>query len=326
MEGPDPTRPHLVGVDVGASKILAGVFEADFRAPTTMKRSTKPDRGPDSVAARIARCIEDAVDEADLSLDAIQAVGVGVPGLVNPDRGLVRHAPALGWMDFPLGEILSETLGVPVFVENDGNLATLGVHALELRERPQRLLGIFIGSRISGGWIVDGRFCAGFPEAGVTVGHLTLDPAGPRCHCGHRGCFESLAGRKAVLDRIHAAIGQGRQSVVSETLEAVGRLRSRDLRRALRGGDPVVVEVLGSATRWMGVAIATLAQALRPEVIALGGSMAEALGDDLVPSVLRAAADHDPRLPSESVTIVGSSLGDHACISGAAWFARHSSE
>lgn len=106
-------------------------------------------------------------------------------------------------------------------------------------EKPRRLLGLFVGTQIGGGWIVDGRPCPGFPQAVGAFGHLVLDATGPKYRCGGRGCFESLASRRAVLDSIQAAIREGQDSVLKEGLENLGKLRRKDLLRAYRGRDPL---------------------------------------------------------------------------------------
>ncbi len=325
MEKPTPAGSpptHRVGVDLGGNRILVGLFDEGLRLEEVAKRSTKSGRGPDEVVSRIERCVRDVLDEADLTLDRVRSVGIGVPGSVEASTGVVRGAPRLGWTGFPLGERLRAGLGVPVFVEHDGQLAALAVHARELEGRPARLLAIFIGERIGGGWVVNGRTCAGFGEATGDLGHLVLQPQGPPCRCGNRGCFESFASRAAVLERIQGAVREGRRTVLSRGLEEADRLRGKDLRRAFRRGDAVVREAVESAANWMGVALGSLIQTLQPDVVALGGSLIAHLGEDLLPSVLEAARKQAPDGALDRVIVHPSTLGDEACLIGAALLAR----
>src|SRR5438309_3316695 len=127
---------YIVGVDLGGTKILAGVFSNSLECIGTTKLSTKAQRGLDAVVERISRCVQDAVDEADLSLKQVAGVGIGAPGAVDFEAGTVIFAPNLeGWKEVPLKKELEKVLGTPVFVENDGNVAVLGVHAAELKAK-----------------------------------------------------------------------------------------------------------------------------------------------------------------------------------------------
>src|SRR5262249_46664144 len=138
MPETDSKAAHVIGVDLGGTKILAGVFDPSFECIGTAKVSTKAQRGTDVVIERIARCVSEAVDEADLSLKQIGGIGIGAPGPVDRETGDVITAPNLpGWKEVPLKKELEKQLGVPVFVENDGNVATLGVYVAELKSKPR---------------------------------------------------------------------------------------------------------------------------------------------------------------------------------------------
>lgn len=314
-----PAGDLFVGVDLGGSKILAGVFDESLRLVDTARRSTKAERGPKAVVERVVRAIRDAVDEGDSQMHQIRAVVVGVPGRVEESNGRVVAAPNLGMREFPLAERLRDALGIPVSVENDHKLATLGIYSVELKARPRRLLALFVGSRVGGGWVVDGQLCAGFGGGDSDLGHVVLDPEGPRCRCGGRGCFESLASRQAVMDRIRESIQAGRASTLSDSLRDVGRMRGKELRQAYRNGDPLVREVVGRAAHWLDFALRRLVRTLGPEVVMLGGGMAELLRDSI--PVERGNGEQVPRV--EDVPVRMSSLGEDACIAGAALLASH---
>src|SRR5215831_4655567 len=148
---------YIVGVDLGGTKILSGVFNNSLACITTTKLSTKAQRGLDAVVERISRCVQDAIDEADLSMKQIAGVGIGAPGAVDFDAGTVIFAPNLeGWKEVPLKKELEKALGVPVFVENDCNIAALGVYVAELKSKPRSMVGIFIGTGIGGGIVLNG--------------------------------------------------------------------------------------------------------------------------------------------------------------------------
>ncbi len=320
---PNRTANLIVGVDVGGSKVIAGIFDGSgpVRRLHVSRRSTKPERGPAAVAARIARCVEDVVDEVDATLADVRAVGVGISGLVDAKGGRVRFSPRLGWTDVPLSEQLRSLLGLPVFVENECNLSTVGVYATELPDKPARMLAVFIGNSVGAGMMVGGSLCRGFSLAGGELGHMVVDPLGPPCRCGSRGCFEVLASRSSIYERIRAGIAAGRQTQLSEVPERGGSWRGKELRRAFQRGDPLVRESVSAAAHWIGVGIGTLARSVRPEVLVLGGSLMEGLGDSMIEAVVRSAADPATGQPLHGVRIMVSSLGDQACIQGAAWYA-----
>src|SRR5215470_17396154 len=161
---PDSNKSeYVVGVDLGGTKILAGIFDTTFDGIGMAKVSTKSGRGVEAVIDRIDRCVRDAVDEADLSTKQVAGIGIGAPGAVDFDAGTVIFAPNLeGWKDIPLKKELEKILGVPVFVENDCNISALGVYVAELKSKPRSMVGVFVGTGIGGGLVIDGELFSGF--------------------------------------------------------------------------------------------------------------------------------------------------------------------
>src|SRR5687767_3250054 len=207
---------YFVGVDFGGTKIYAGVFRRNLDLVGTARVSTKAYRGAETVVDRLARCIKDAVDECDLTMDQVKGVGVGAPGAVDPEKGLVIFAPNLGWENRPLKKEIEKELGVPVFLENDANLQMIGIYEVELESRPRHVVGIFIGTGIGAGLIFNGESYSGFNHAAGEIGHMVIDPSGPKCGCGNSGCFEALASRTAIFRTIQAAVKEGQKTLLTE--------------------------------------------------------------------------------------------------------------
>src|SRR5260221_12839973 len=174
---------YLVGVDFGGTKILAGIFDNSLEQIGNAKVSTKAQRGADAVIERIARCVQDAVDEADLSFKQVRGIGLGAPGAVDLETGTVIFAPNLDWHDVPLKKELERILGVPVFVDNHCNVAMLGEHVAELKSKPKTAVGIFVGTGIGGGAILDGQPYHGFSHTDGELGNIELEADGPNCGC-----------------------------------------------------------------------------------------------------------------------------------------------
>lgn len=312
-----------VGVDLGGTKILAGVFTPQLKLLQTAKLSTKADRGFDSVLERIDRCVRDAVDEADMSLKQVRGVGIGAPGAVNPENGEVIFAPNLDWRDAPLKKELEKRLDLPVFVENDCNACTLGVHEVELKGKPRNLLGLFLGTGIGGGMILEGELYRGFNGTAGEIGHMVLQVGGPKCGCGNNGCFEALASRTAIFRDIQQRVKDGQKTILSEWLGGdLSELRSGDLRKAIRKGDKLVEKVIEDAAEFTGIAVANLINVFNPGVIVLGGGVIDALEDEMMAIIVETAMDSAMPGTTKGIEILASELGDNAGVTGGAVLAR----
>jgi glucokinase len=315
---------YVVGVDLGGTKILSGVFDHSMECLGTAKLSTKSQRGVDKVVERIARCAQDAVDEADLTFKQVAGVGIGAPGSVDFESGTVMFAPNLeGWKDISLKKELEKILGVPVFVENDCNICTLGVYVAELKSKPRSMVGIFVGTGIGGGLVIDGELYNGVGHTAGEIGHMVLEISGPKCGCGNKGCFEALASRTAIFQQIKAGIKDGQKTLLTEMLgENLADLRSGDLRKAIRRGDKYVDRIIEGAAEYIGIATANLVNILNPEVVVLGGGVIEALADEMMSVIVETTKDYAMAGALKGVEIIASKLGDNAGITGAAVLAR----
>jgi len=316
-------KEFYVGVDLGGTKILAGIFSLKMELIGVAKISTKATRGAEAVMDRIVRCIYDAVDESDLSLKQVKGIGVGAPGAVDPETGVVIFAPNLDWHDVELQKELNRRLDVAVVAGNDCNVSTLGVYEKEFNSKPRNLLGIFLGTGIGGGLILNRELFLGCNYSAGELGHMVLDPNGPQCECGNKGCFEALASRTAIFARIHSAIEAGRKTVLTEILGPdLSNLRSGDLRRAIRRGDELVAAIVEEAAVYTGIATGNLINIFSPEVVVLGGGVIEALGCEMMPTIEKVAREHVLDGTFKRIQITASKLGDYAGITGAAILAR----
>jgi glucokinase len=319
------SKEYFVGVDLGGTKILAGVFDNKLKLIGKNKMSTKAERGSDKVMERIARCVRDALDECDLTVSNVKAVGIGTPGTVDADTGRVIFSPNLdGWKDVPLKKDLEKELGAPVFVGNDANICTLAVFEHEFKGKPANLVGIFIGTGVGGGLVINGKLYFGHNHTAGEIGHTSIDLNGPKCGCGNRGCLEAFASRTAIFKKILAAVKEGQKTLLTDMLGAeLEDMRSGDLRKAIRKGDKFVEKIVNEAAEYAGIGVANIINLLNPEVIVLGGGVIEALGDEMMPIIVKAAKERSLPGTSKGVEIVASELGDDAGITGAAVLARH---
>ncbi len=321
----DSDKP-VVGVDLGGTKVLAGVVAPNGTILATVKRATKPEGGPAAVVERVLKSVREAVKAAGLEPDDILALGSGAPGPLDPDSGVVLHTPNMpGWDNVPLAKMLGDALNIPAFIANDVDLGTLGEFALGAGQGHQHVVGIFVGTGIGGGLILNGELWQGWRRAAAEIGHTIVLADGPYCGCGNRGCLEALASRTAIERDIQAGIRAGRESVIPELLKAddKGRLTSGALVEALRRGDTLVAEVLGRVQFYLGLGIASAVNFVDPEVVILGGGVVEAFGDEFLEPIRRVAYQNFiNKRGARDVKIVPASLGDHAALLGAAVYAR----
>ena len=320
-------REYFVGVDLGGTKILAGVFTPQLKCLGKVKMSTKPERGPDGVLERVARCVQEVVDECDLHTDNIKAVGIGAPGAIDPEEGRMIFAPNLKWENVPLKKALEKQLDLPVFAENDCNACALGVYETELDPKPRSMVGIFLGTGIGGGIVLDGKPYSGFNRTAGEIGHMVLEVNGPKCGCGNKGCFEALASRTALFRRIQTAVKDGQKTVLTDMLgPELTDMRSGDIRKALRRGDKFIEQIVEEAAEYTGIAVANVINFLNPEVIVLGGGVMDQLADEMMPIIVKLAKEHALPGTAKGIEIIASKLGDDAGITGAAVLAKRESK
>ncbi|MBO7108322.1 MAG: ROK family protein, partial [Verrucomicrobia bacterium] len=181
-------QKYYIGIDLGGSKILAGLFDEELNLIGRNKMRTKPERGFTSVVERIARCAMDLVDDFDIKKEAIAGLGIGTPGSIG-SNGNVIFAGNLGWKDVPLKKQLEKVMQIPVAVENDCNVAAWGIYHRELKAKPVNMVGIFLGTGVGAGLILNRQLYRGTNLIAGEIGHTVLDVNGELCNCGNRGCF-----------------------------------------------------------------------------------------------------------------------------------------
>jgi len=314
---------YYAGVDLGGTKIMTGIFDADLELIGFAKMTTKAHRGPEAVINRVVRCIEDAMDESDLQMNQLRAIGIGAPGGVDPQSGRVIFAPNLGWKNINLKIELEERLKIPVSVENDCNISTIGVHEKEFEGKPRHLVGIYIGTGIGGGLVLDGHLYSGHNRTAGEIGHMVIDVNGPACGCGNRGCFEALASRTALFNQLREAVKRGEKTILTDMLgpELEG-LRSRGLRKAIRQNDKLVESLVRQAAHYTGIAVGNLINILNPELVVLGGGIIEALDEEMMPIISKTAQSHILSGTGKGVEITQTQLADNAGIFGGGVLAR----
>lgn len=319
---------NVIGVDMGGTKILSAVIDAEGQILGTAKVPTKADKGAAEVIDRIADCIRKAIDKSGVDSESIQAVGIGAPGPLDPATGVVIFAPNLGWKDVPLKAELEARVGFSTFVDNDVNVGTLGEHVFGAGRGVQNVVGIFVGTGIGGGIILNGKLFHGASKTAGEVGHIIVKAGGPRCGCGRRGCLEAIASRTAMTKQFQKAIlKKGKKSVISKlTGGDLRAIRSGVLAKAVRLNDKLTLKIFKKVTKYLGIGIGSIVNFLNPEMIVLGGGVVEALDDTFLDDIRAAAKKYSLPNTLDGVQIVRAELGDNSGILGAAALARQRSD
>lgn len=315
-----PPEPVVIGIDLGGTKILSAVVTRGGKVLGRAKRKTRPDKGQIAILDRMATCARDAADAAGVPLFDVQGVGVGSPGPLDTDLGIVIETPNLPLTDAPIVASLERDLGLPVVLDNDVNVGTLGEKVYGVGQDVGDLIGLFPGTGLGGGIIIDGRLHRGVSKNAGELGHMTVVVDGALCGCGKRGCLEAYASRTAIVRRIQELVKKNKkESPIQGLIQGQWeRATSGVLAKALEAGDDAVKQALDEASRYLGVGIGSLCNILGPEKIVLGGGVIEALGDQLLPLIRKTAVENAFDINIGNVEIVPASLGDDAGILGAA--------
>ena len=317
MEKELMSEKFFIGIDVGGTKIYGGLVSPGGDIVRTLKFSTPPKARPAVVLELLHRLVADLIKDAGQCRENLLGIGVAVPGVVAPD-GKVVVTPNIQLSGVELKKILAKKYLVHVAVGNDVNLGVLGEHWLGAARKAAHVVGIFPGTGVGGGVIIDGHFMAGAEGAAAELGHMMIDPLGPLCTCGNTGCLEAFAGRWAMERDIRAAVKKGEKSVIIEIAgKELKQIKSGAFRKALEAKDPLVTRVVHRAAEALARACVSLNHVFNPQMFLFGGGVIEAFGEHILP-VVEKALQKDPffaRLATPKV--MSSRLGDDAVMLGA---------
>lgn len=316
---------RFVGVDIGGTKLHALVADAEGHVFGRARKKVGKDRSFAAVLDRVVSVAREACAEARIELAAVTAVGVGAPSPVLPD-GTAVHAPNLGWEQVPLAPTLARMLGRPCVAANDCDAGTFGEVRFGAARGARTAVGLFVGTGLGGGIVVDGQLINGDNHKAAEVGHMIVERDGRRCGCGHRGCLEAYASKTGMANRLARLCEKtGRTTVLADRCEGDwSQLKAGMLADAYGAGDELAVEVIDEAADYLGLGIGNLVTLLGPGIVVLGGGVISALGPALLDRIRAAAASVSwPPSSFEDTRLELAALGDDAVALGAvAWAAR----
>lgn len=313
----------VVGVDVGGTNVVVGMVPADGGPAEGLRvRATPTFAGPDDAVSHVARlagaAVEEVLDRHGDSREDVLGVGIGSPGPLDLEAGIVLDAFNLGWKEFPLRDRISEAMDLPASLDNDANCATYGEWWQGAGRGAKNLVGLTLGTGIGGGVIVDGRLLHGASGIAGEIGHTTIDFTGRRCKCGNYGCLEAYASGPNIAARAREGVDAGAESVMLDLVEGdPERITAVTVYEALVLGDDYANEVMLETAKILGAGVANIVNTLNPEIVVVVGGVTRA-GDHLFGPLRSEVRRRAFRAAERVCRIVPGELPDTAGVVGAA--------
>jgi glucokinase len=309
-------KKYWAGLDLGGTKMLAKIYDAEFKELGATKRKTEGHKGLGNVVGRMGKCIRKALDGAGVASEDLAGLGIGCPGPVDPEAGVLLEAPNLGWKDVPIRDIFAKEFGCPVVPCNDVDSGVFGEYKFGAARGARSAVGIFPGTGIGGGAVIHGRLLEGANITCMEIGHIPFSEAGLT--------LEEVCSRLAIASESAAAAYRGQAPYILEKCGTdMAQITSGKIAAAIEHGDAAIEKIVKLAACRLGSGVATVVQLIAPEVIVLGGGLVEAMPELFLQTL--AESVHDKVLPAfrGRYRFAVAELGDDAVVQGAAaWAAK----
>ena len=303
-------------LDVGGTKVLGAIFnEKDEIIYRLKKRSKSGGEGSADVEKVIISVVEEMIAESGIDRSKLNAIASCAPGVIDQDRGVVLFTPNLPWRNYDMAGAMRKKFGVPFYVGNDVNLGVLGEYHFGAGRGYKNIVGFFVGTGMGGGLVLNGSLYTGNRFKAAEYGHMVLDPEGPLCNCGQRGCLEAFSSKQGMSAYIRQQAARGRETMMAEAVQE-GVFRSKKLKKALEAGDRVAMEAVDRACHWLAVAAGNMINIFSPDLVLLGGGVIEAVGDLFLEKVLAEVDRYCMPLIRSTVDIKIADLGDDSILYG----------
>lgn len=303
--------------------MLAVLYDDRFQPVARSRKKTKGHEGQESGLKRICKLVDQVLEEGNIAGEQLHGIGLGCPGPLDLERGIVLEAPNLAWKNVALTSVLEEKFGCPAMILNDVDAGVYGEYRFGAGRDRRCVLGVFPGTGIGGGCVYEGKIIRGAHNSCMEIGHINVIPEGPRCGCGLKGCLEAVASRLAISSAVAAAAYRGQAPFVLEKAGMdLSNIRSGVLAEAIRQKETVVEQIVQQAAGYIGIAVASVVHLLAPDLVVLGGGMVEAMPELFREEIGKSAREHVLDSLKESFEIAIAELGDNAAVMGAAAWIR----
>ncbi len=313
---------YYVGIDLGGTNIVAGVVDEEYNIIAKASTKTNCPRPEKEIADDMAKVALQAVKNADLTIDDIEWIGVGTPGIANSATGIIEYSNNLGFKDTPMVKYIQETIDKPVFIENDANAAAYGEYVAGAAKGAKNAVCITLGTGVGGGIIVDGKIYAGSNYAGAEIGHTVIEVDGAQCSCGRKGCFEAYSSATGLIRMTKEAIEMFPDCKMAEMAAEKGKVTARTSFDAMRAGDKAAKDVVDKYIKYLAAGITNTINIFQPDVLCIGGGVCNEGDPLLLPVKALVKEEVYTRNSEKNAEIVIAKLGNDAGIIGAAFLGK----
>ncbi|MBE6761358.1 MAG: ROK family protein [Ruminococcaceae bacterium] len=313
---------HL-GIDLGGTNIAVGVVDENFKIVGRGKKKTNCPRPADEICDDMAAAAKMAIEDAGLTIDDIDTIGVGAPGSINPFTGVIAISNNLRFENVHMGEMLKERLGRDVFLENDANAAAYGEFLAGAGVGTKDMVAVTLGTGVGGGIIIDGKLFSGSNLAGGELGHTVIVHGGEQCTCGRKGCWEAYASATGLINLTKKVMKANPDSKMWELCDGdINNANGRTSYDGMRAGDKAATEVVDTYEDYVACGITNVINIFQPEVVCIGGGISKE-GDTLLkPIVSKVVHDRFTKNVEKQTMVKIAELGNDAGIIGAAFIHR----
>ena len=308
---------HYLGIDLGGTNVAAAVVDREGTILGKVSLPT-PRAGAEAVADQMAAAARAAAEKAGVPLEQVESVGIGSPGTIEPEQGLIRFWSNLNFVDVPLGGLMEARLHKKIYLENDANAAALGEYAAGAGKGSQSMVAITLGTGVGGGAVLNGKLYTGFNYAGMEVGHFVIEYGGRLCTCGRRGCFEAYCSATALIKRAREVMEEHPDSLLWQLAGSLEGVDGRTPFDAAAQGDAAAGKVIDEYVNYLGCGVASLVNIFQPEVFCIGGGPSAQWETLMAPVRYILNREDYARNSVHRTRLVRAALGNDAGIIGAA--------
>ena len=313
---------YYVGIDLGGTNIVAGVVDEEYNIIAKASTKTNCPRPEKDIADDMAKMALEAVKNANLTIDQIEWIGVGTPGIANSETGIIEYSNNLGFKNTPMVKYIQETIDKPVFIENDANAAAYGEFVAGAAKGAKNAVCITLGTGVGGGIIIDGKIYSGSNFAGAEIGHTVIEVDGAQCSCGRKGCFEAYSSATGLIRMTKEAIAEHPDCIMAQSEKEKGKVTARTSFDCMRAGDKYAKAVVDKYIKYLAAGITNTINIFQPDILCIGGGVCNEGDPLLLPMKELVAKEVYTRNSPKNTEIVIAKLGNDAGIIGAAFLGR----
>lgn len=304
-------------LDIGGTKVLGVVFNSKKEIVYRLKKKTKAGGNTsENIEELIISVVRELITGSGIKKSELHAIAAGAPGVIDQEKGIVLFSPNLPWRNYNIRKPIEDEFGCPFYIGNDVNVGVLGEYKYGAARGYRNVVGLFVGTGMGGGLILNGELYTGNKFKAAEYGHIIMEPEGPLCNCGQRGCLEAFSSKQGMTSYIRQQVARGRKSLMADAVED-GVFKSKALKKALSEGDEVAREAVYRACHYLAIASGNLVNTFSPDIVVYGGGVIESVGDIFMERILSEVDQFCMPSIRDTVEFKKAALGDDSILYGA---------